>query len=49
MSLAEDNEWIELKHDITKISGEYIIEEKPDDEVESALIRRLIFLENQNF
>jgi Tfp pilus tip-associated adhesin PilY1 len=31
------------------ISGEFIIEEKADDEVKDAIIRRLIFLQNQNF
>jgi hypothetical protein len=49
IAIESDNDWTTIKTGSTNISGSYIVEETDDDDVDGALLRRLIFLQNQNF
>jgi hypothetical protein len=49
IAIASTNDWNTIKNGSTTISGSYIVEETDDDDDDRALLRRLIFLQNQNF
>ena len=49
MQLDTTNEWETIDTGVSAVSGEYHVEEGPDDSKSDAVLRRLIFLQNQNF
>ena len=49
IAIQSDNDWNTIKAGMTAMSGSYVVEESPDDDIDGAMLRRLIFLQNQNF
>lgn len=50
MSIQSDSDWEIIDRGISPQSGEYIVEEsKDEDSPDNRIVRRLIFLQNQNF
>jgi hypothetical protein len=49
MALETDGNWETIEQGRAEISGEYIVEEEPDEDRPGGVTRRLIFLQNQNF
>ena len=49
MAIAEETGWEVLESDKTAISGEYIVEEREVEGRDDAVMRRLIFFQNQHF
>jgi ubiquinone/menaquinone biosynthesis C-methylase UbiE len=49
LAINAENDWEVIDSGVSPESGEYIIEESIDEDVPNTVLRRLIFLQNQNF
>jgi SAM-dependent methyltransferase len=49
MAISADTDWEEIATGHSDICGDYVVEESFDDDLPNAVLRRLIFLQNQNF
>lgn len=49
MAINAESDWETIETGVSPESGDYIIEESFDEDHPSAILRRLIFLQNQNF
>ena len=49
MAIQADEGWETLEEDISEISGPYVVEEKDAEGRSDAVVRRLVFLQNQSF
>lgn len=49
MAINAESDWETIETGVSPESGDYVVEESYDEDFPSAILRRLIFLQNQNF